>query len=204
MDWLIGVFNICETVSCGAEYLQVELMFSYTPTIAFITVVNSIFKTMELGEFPYRFPICIHGVKGSRSKLQINPSTRFFLPNLKHDLHPDEERTTRNDKVHDPRVRPQHLRQQALQSIQPQREPDKVGNHHHEYVTDGTDGANDTVRRRARPPARGREEQGADDFRQDEERDEPAPHEQTEVDVMPEGDEGEDDEEVEDLASSDV
>lgn len=39
-----------------------------------------------------------------------------------------------------------------------------------------------------------REEHGCDDLREEEEGDEPAPHEEAEVDVVPEGDEGEDDE----------
>ena len=43
-----------------------------------------------------------------------------------------------------------------------------------------------------------REEQGSYYFGQDEEGYQPAPHEKTEVDVVPESDEGEDDEEVED------
>lgn len=44
------------------------------------------------------------------------------------------------------------------------------------------------------------EEDARDHFGQDEERDEPSPHEEAEVDVVPEGDEGEDDEEVDDAA----
>ena len=43
-----------------------------------------------------------------------------------------------------------------------------------------------------------REEQGSYYFGQDEEGNQPAPHEKTEVDVVPESDESEDDEEVED------
>lgn len=43
-----------------------------------------------------------------------------------------------------------------------------------------------------------REEQRGYYFGQDEEGNQPAPHEKTEVDVVPESDEGEDDEEVED------
>ena len=44
------------------------------------------------------------------------------------------------------------------------------------------------------------EEQSSDDLGEDEEGDEPSPHEETEIEIVPESNKSEDDEEVEDLA----
>lgn len=134
------------------------------------------------------------------SALHLNPSPLLPLPNLKHNLHPNKQSGTSRSQIRQSRIRPHDPRQQTLQAVDPDREPDQVGDHHHEDVAYGADAAEDTVRGGVGAPSVRGEDDGRDDLGQDEEGDEPPPHEEAEVDVVPEGDEGEDDEEVEDGA----
>lgn len=73
-------------------------------------------------------------------------------------------------------------------------EAHEVSGYHHEDVDDAGGGAHDAVLEGARLPlVRGEEEDG-DALGEHEEDDEPAPDEEAHLDVVPEGDKGEDDE----------
>lgn len=119
---------------------------------------------------------------------------------LKHDLHADKEHTTRRKHEQRALPAPHHARDETLQAVHAQREPHQIGGHHHEDVEHGAHAAEHAVRVGAIPPLARREGHPAQHLRQDEQRDEPAPHQQPEVDVVPQRDEREHGQHVEDAA----
>lgn len=90
---------------------------------------------------------------------------------------------------HDP---PHH----PLHPLPPNRKPHQIRHHQKEHIRYHRHPAEVAIELRSVGVFLGGKEGGADDLRQDEEGDEPAPHEEAEVDVVPQRDEGEDDEGV--------
>ena len=119
---------------------------------------------------------------------------------LEHDLHAHKQRATRTNGVQHARGTAQHAIDQALQPVQAHGKPDQVRRHHHHDIEHGTNTTDDAVGRGLVLPFRARERDRGEDFGQDEEDDQPAPQQQLQVDVVPQGDEREDGKHVEDAA----
>ena len=141
--------------------------------------------------------------------LHHNPLPPLPLSNFKHDLHTCKQDPNNPDGPHPhptphPHRRPITFAHQPahdpLQAIPADHKADQIGAHHHQDVGHGADAADDAVEiwMVLDPVAAGVQDGGGEEFGEDEEGDEPAPDQEAELDVVPDGDEGEDCEGVED------
>jgi hypothetical protein len=133
-------------------------------------------------------------------KLQPNPLPLLALANLKHDLHADKQYHTRRGQEGQSTPAPHNRGHHALEPVQPDGEADQVRRHHHEDVSHSADATDHAIRVRSVPPPVCGEQRGGQDLGQDEQGDEPAPHQEPEVDVVPDRDKGEDGQGVGDTA----
>ena len=133
-------------------------------------------------------------------EFQPNPPPPLTLPTLKHDLRRHEQHDARRGQKGQAIPRAHQRLDHALQPVDADGKPDQIRRHHHQDVAHRADPADDAIRLGSVLPSRCRECHGGEDLGDDEEGDEPAPHQETEVDVVPEGDEGEDGERVQHTA----
>ena len=136
------------------------------------------------------------------SALQSDTFPLLFFAVLKHDLHTHEQNPTTPQHEQHPLPTPYNPRDQPLQAIDPQRKPHQIRRHHHENIEDGAHTANNTIRVRPILPLSRRKRHPRQHLWEDEQRDEPPPHQQPEIDVMPQRDEGEHREHVGDAANA--
>ncbi|KAJ8112196.1 hypothetical protein OPT61_g5387 [Boeremia exigua] len=124
--------------------------------------------------------------------LHLNPPPLLGLAPLKHKLHAGKQRKARSPQESPPRPRRRNPLDQPIQPVQAQRKTHQIGHHQHENLADGAHAAQHAVQIRiVLEPAR-RKQIACDNLRQHEQRDQPAPHKQAQLDVVPYGDERED------------
>jgi len=128
--------------------------------------------------------------------LQIDTLPLLTLANLKHDLRSHKERRTSSEKEEASTPAANNPPNQVLRAFLTNRKPNKVRSHHHHDVARGADTAEPAISVGPISPLLRGKSQSSKNLGQDEEDNHPAPDEQLTGNIMPEGDESKDDEEV--------
>lgn len=127
----------------------------------------------------------IYSIQIRRLEFQSNPPPPLPLPHLKHHLHAHKQHPTRRGQKPQSAPRAHHGGNHALQPVYPERKPHQIRGHHHEDIAHRPNATEHTIQVWSIPPLFRGERDGSQDLREDEEGDEPSPHEEAEIDIVP-------------------
>ena len=132
--------------------------------------------------------------------LHVNALSLLTLADLKHDLSTHEQRAASSEQERPTTKTANNIADHRFQAIHTDGKTNQIGSHHHENVASGTNTTDPAIDIRTVLPLLGREKKSAKDLWQDEQRNQPAPNEQLEVDIVPKCDKSKDSQEIADSA----
>lgn len=141
-------------------------------------------------------------MKNTLLALHLYPMSLLLFSHFEHDLCAHEKRATCPSKKHNAGRTANNPFKQSFQPVQAKSKAHQVRGHHHKNVAHSANAAQIPVRIWAIAPFPSWEEQRCYDLRKYEERNEPAPHQQPKIDIMPQRDKSKDSQKVHNRSDS--